>query len=276
MNTTTSTENIKIPKNVVMKCFWRFFFFWQVSWNFERMQAHGFAYSIIPALRKLYTTEKEMSIALKRHLEFFNTNLLMVAPLLGGTIALEEQQADPETIRGFKTGLMGPFAGIGDTLFFALFNSIVYGFGASIALQGSIMGPILVAIATTIVYTAARYFMFTQGYAQGASLIKNLGGRVKEVQDSIAMLGLAVIAALGVSVISVTTPVKFTMVQESATTKQLLFELQPILDNLLPKFLVVLVVTFVYYLIKKRVNPSIVAILLIVIAIALRALGVLA
>jgi mannose/fructose/N-acetylgalactosamine-specific phosphotransferase system component IID len=277
MNKNITVDEGKLSSSVVMKCFWRFFFLWQVSWNFERMQAHAFVYSIIPALRKIYTEPEEFIGALKRHLEFFNTNLLMVAPLLGGTIALEEQRTDSETIRGFKTGLMGPFAGIGDTVFFVLFNSIVYGFAASLALEGSILGPIIVAVTTTIFYSLARYNMFWQGYKQGINLIKSTGSKwIKQIQDAMSMLGLAVVAALGVSVIKATTPIAFTMVQASEETQAYIFQLQPVLDQLLPKFLVVLFVGMVYYLIKKGMNPSWVALLLIVIGILFKALGILA
>lgn len=93
----------------------------QGSWNFERMQALGFAYSMVPVIRRLYPDQdsQERKDAIKRHLEFFNTQPFVAAPVLGVTIAMEEERAngkeiDDAAINGIKVGLMGPLAGVGD------------------------------------------------------------------------------------------------------------------------------------------------------------------
>ena len=87
--------------------------FLQGSWNYERMQNGGWAYSLIPALKKLYPNKDDASAALKRHLEFFNTHPYIAAPILGVTLALEEERAngaqiDDAAIQGVKVGMMGP------------------------------------------------------------------------------------------------------------------------------------------------------------------------
>ena len=87
--------------------------FLQGSWNYERMQNGGWAFSLIPALKKLYPNKEEASDALKRHLEFFNTHPYIAAPILGVTLALEEEKAngadiDDAAIQGVKVGMMGP------------------------------------------------------------------------------------------------------------------------------------------------------------------------
>ena len=96
----------------------------QGSWNFERMQALGYCYAMIPAIKRLYQGEDRKK-ALKRHLEFFNTQPFVTAPILGVNLAMEEQKAngadiDDGSINGLKVGLMGPLAGVGDPIFGAL------------------------------------------------------------------------------------------------------------------------------------------------------------
>ncbi len=94
----------------------------QGSWNYERMQNGGWAYSMIPALRKLYPNKEDMAAALQRHLVFFNTHPYLASPIIGVTLALEEDKAngvevDDEAIQGVKVGMMGPLAGVGDPVF---------------------------------------------------------------------------------------------------------------------------------------------------------------
>lgn len=118
--------------------------FLQGSWNYERMQNGGWAFSIIPAIKKLYKTEEERSAALKRHLEFFNTHPYVASPVIGVTLALEEERAngaevDDAAIQGVKVGMMGPLAGVGDPVFWFTVRPILGALGASLAMTGNIM-----------------------------------------------------------------------------------------------------------------------------------------
>jgi PTS system mannose-specific IID component len=117
------------------------------SFNFERMQAIGFCVTLIPALKKLYKGD-ELSEALKRHLEFFNTQPFMATPIMGITAAMEEQKAngadiDEASISGVKIGLMGPLAGVGDPIFWGTLRPVLAALGAGLALTGSIIGPLI-------------------------------------------------------------------------------------------------------------------------------------
>lgn len=114
-------NKVRLTKGDRFKVFWRSQFL-QASWNFERMQNVGWAYSMIPALKKLYTSKEDRASALKRHLEFFNTHPYLAAPVLGVTLTLEEEKAggediDNAAIQGVKIGMMGPLAGVGDPVF---------------------------------------------------------------------------------------------------------------------------------------------------------------
>ena len=91
------------------------------SWSYERMQNVGFAWSLMPALKKLYPNKDDFSVALTRHMAFFNTEMVRGSPILGAALAMEEQRAEgkdvpDDLIETMKTSLMGPFAALGDSL----------------------------------------------------------------------------------------------------------------------------------------------------------------
>ena len=114
-------ERIQLSKKDRVSVWWRSTFL-QGSWNYERMQNGGWAFSMIPAIKKLYKTKEDRAAALERHLEFFNTHPYVASPIIGVTLALEEERAngapvDDVTIQGVKVGMMGPLAGIGDPVF---------------------------------------------------------------------------------------------------------------------------------------------------------------
>lgn len=113
-------SKIKLTKADRFKAFLRSYFL-LASFNYERMQNGGVAYTLIPAIKKLYQSKEERAAALKRHLEFFNTQPFMANPIFGVTLALEEERAngadiDDAAISGVKVGMMGPLAGAGDPL----------------------------------------------------------------------------------------------------------------------------------------------------------------
>ena len=128
-------DKITLSKKDRMDVCWRHQFL-QGSWNYERMQNGGWCYSIIPAIKKLYKTEEDRAAALKRHLEFYNTHPYVSAPVMGVTLALEEERAngmpvDDQTVQGVKVGMMGPLAGVGDPVFWFTVRPILRAIGAS-------------------------------------------------------------------------------------------------------------------------------------------------
>lgn len=176
--------------------------FLQGSWNYERMQNGGWAYSMIPAIKKLYTTKEEQSAALKRHLEFYNTHPYVSAPVMGVTLALEEGRANGEpiddvAIQGVKVGMMGPLAGVGDPVFWFTIRPILGALGASLALGGSIVGPILFFVAWNVIRLLFLWFTQEFGYKAGASISSDLsGGLLGKVTEGASILGMFIIGAL--------------------------------------------------------------------------------
>ncbi len=146
------------------------------------MQALGFCFSMVPAIRRLYPENNDArKQAIKRHLEFFNTHPYVAAPVLGVTLAMEEQRAngaeiDDGAINGIKVGLMGPLAGVGDPIFWGTVRPVFAALGAGIAMSGSLLGPLLFFILFNAVRLLTRYYGVAYGYRKGVDIVKDMGG----------------------------------------------------------------------------------------------------
>lgn len=174
----------------------------QGSWNYERMQNGGWAFALIPVLKKLYPGKEEASAALKRHLEFFNTHPYVAAPILGVTMAMEEDRAngapiDDKTIQGIKVGMMGPLAGIGDPVFWFTIRPIVGSIAASLAASGSLIGPLFFFIVWNIIRIAFLWYTQEFGYKAGSDISKDLsGGLLQKVTKIASILGMFIMGVL--------------------------------------------------------------------------------
>ena len=167
-------EKITLSKQDRKKVWWRHQFL-QGSWNYERMQNGGWCYSIIPAIKKLYPNKEDQVAALKRHLEFYNTHPYVSSPVMGVTLALEEEKANGEAvddtaIQGVKVGMMGPLAGVGDPVFWFTVRPILGALGASLALSGNLLGPILFFVLWNVIRMAFEWYTQEFGYNVGTKL----------------------------------------------------------------------------------------------------------
>ncbi|WP_034550991.1 PTS system mannose/fructose/sorbose family transporter subunit IID [Carnobacterium funditum] len=194
-------EKITLTKRDRLAVAWRSTFI-QGSWNYERMQNGGWAFSMIPAIKKLYTTKEDRAAALKRHLEFFNTHPYIASPILGVTLALEEERAngmpvDDVAIQGVKVGMMGPLAGVGDPVFWFTVRPMLGALGASLALAGNILGPIIFFVAWNIIRWGFMWYTQEFGYKAGSKITDDLsGGLLQDVTKGASILGMFVLAAL--------------------------------------------------------------------------------
>ena len=284
--------------------------FLQGSWNYERMQNGGWCYSIIPAIKKLYKTEEDRAAALKRHLEFYNTHPYVSAPVMGVTLALEEERAngmpvDDQTVQGVKVGMMGPLAGVGDPVFWFTVRPILGALGASLALSGSIVGPLLFFVVWNIVRIAFLWYTQEFGYKVGTSIAKDMsGGLLGKVTEGASILGMFIIGALVQRWVSISfTPVVSQVTQSkgayiewdklpkgAAGIKEALTQynslganglnqvkvttLQQNLDQLVPGLAALLLTLLCCYLLKKKVSPIVIIIALFVVGIVARVIGI--
>lgn len=270
-NNITKSEKEKITQKDIKKVFWRALFGLQIGFNYERMQGLGYCFAIIPILKKLYKTKEEMKKALKLHMQFFNTTPAMSHLILGADIAMEEEYGleDEEAISSFKTSLMAPFAGIGDTVFVAIYRTVIFSIAAYMALKGSVIG-VVIPVITALIMWWVRY-KFTQiGYSQGKKIAMGVGGKLKELTEGASILGLLVIGGLAPSTISVSVPYIF----KSGGVK---LPIQDMLDKILPGLVPLAIVLFSYWILgKKKMTSTKLILVLIVLGIVLFNLKILA
>lgn len=173
------------------------------SFNYERMQNMGVAYIMMPTLRRLYPNNRaEMAAGLVRQLEFFNTHPYLASPIIGVTMAMEEQRAkgapiDDATISSVKVGMMGPVAGVGDPLFWGTLRPVLGALAASFAIQGSMIGPIIFFFGWNIIRLATLWYGQKFGYEQGTNIASNLGdGLMQKVTQGASTMGMFMMGVL--------------------------------------------------------------------------------
>ncbi len=229
------------------------------SFNFERMQAIGFAVSMMPAIKRFYPKQEDQADALKRHLEFFNTQPWIASGVIGVTAAMERQRArgeniDESAISAVKVGLMGPFAGVGDPITWGTARPVLAALGASFALQGNYLGPIIFFLGMSVIRVLMRWYGQKWGYERGTALVADMGGgQLRKITQGAAILGLFVMGAL----VNKWTTIKFPTVISSYTNQageQVTETLQGILDSLLPGVAALGLTFLCMWLMRKGVN----------------------
>ena len=303
-------KKIKLTKADRFNVMWHSQFL-QGSWNYERMQNGGFVYSMIPALRKLYPNKKDMAAALQRHLVFFNTHPYLASPVLGVTLALEEDKAngapvEDEAIQGVKVGMMGPLAGVGDPVFWYTVRPIIGALGASMALTGNVVGPILFFVLWNLIRLAFLWYTQEFGYKAGSAITSDMsGGLLQKVTRGASMMGMFVLGGLIERWVNITFTPKVSTVklQQGAYIewdklpkgaegiKQALIEykngkglsltpekvttLQDNLNSLIPGLAALLLTFLCMWLLKKKVSPIIIIIAIFIVGILGHVVGLL-
>ncbi|BAD40926.1 PTS system mannose/fructose/sorbose family transporter subunit IID [Symbiobacterium thermophilum] len=260
------------------KAAWRHNLTLQWSWNYERMQALGFMWSILPILQRVSRTKEELIANMQRHLVFYNTNPAVGSPIIFGAACALEEKGQGEVADSLKVALMGPFAGIGDTIQAILLRPIVAVLAASLAMEGSWAGPLIMFI-FGLCWFGLKFPQVTWGYKQGVSLVTTVaGGALEKVTEGATIMGLIVVGGFVPSIMAkVTTPIKFVrQVTVDGQLTEKVVELQPALDSILPYMIPLLIVGFAYWLLKaRRQSPIKVLLWLTVLAFACSYLGIL-
>lgn len=299
-------KDLKLTKKDRISVWWRSTFL-QGSWNYERMQNGGWAFAMIPAIKRLYKTKEERADALKRHLEFFNTHPYVASPVLGVTLALEEERAngapiDDITIQGVKIGMMGPLAGIGDPVFWFTVRPILGALAASLAMNGNILGPIIFFFAWNIIRMAFMWYTQEFGFKAGSRISDDLsGGLLQDITKGASILGMFILGSLvnrwvSVSFVPIVSSVKLSegayidwnslpsgaegiqqaLLQQASgmsLTPEKVTTLQNNLDSLIPGLAGLLITLICMWLLKKKVSPIIIILGLFIIGIVFHLIG---
>ncbi|WP_373818311.1 PTS system mannose/fructose/sorbose family transporter subunit IID [Glaesserella sp.] len=247
-------------------------FFNQIGWNYERMQGSGYLWIMLPQLRKMYgDNTPELQEAMVTHNQFFNTSPFFNTVVKGIDLALEEKQGTEslETVAGIKSGLMGPFAAIGDAIFGSLVPAIMGAIAATMAVNGNPLGVglwVAVAIATMVF----RWVQLKIAYREGVNLVTSLGHKLNALTNAATVLGVFVVGVMCATMVNV-------MVPFTATIGEKVVSAQANLDLILPRLVPALVVFFIYWLLgRPKMNSNKAIMIIIVLCILLSWAGLLA
>ena len=257
-----------VTRGDLVSAMWRHNLTLQLSWNYERMQALGYAWSIAPILKKVYPQKDEYFAALKRHMVFYNTNPAIGSPTIFGADCALEEKRQPEVGDSLKVSLMGPFAGIGDTVMAILMKPIFALFAASLALQGHAGGAWLMLF-LGFFWFFLMFPGFWLGYKQGLGLVRQVSsGAITRITDMASTAALFIMGGFIPSILGrVKTPLEITkhVLIEGKDVVQSI-KIQDTFDKILP-YLLPLALTFcVYWLLKKKHWTNLQVLLLLVVA----------
>ena len=243
----------KLSNKLINRSFARWFLTAELSNSFERLQALLFLNSMVPALQELYKDdEEELKKAYERHLQFYNSEATFGAIILGIAMSMEEERSlgadiTDEAITGIKTGLMGPMAGIGDTLIWGTLKPIILGIAISFALQGN---PIAAAIPFLFPLSVVLIGLnnVKMGYKLGRESVMRLiqEGSMQRIITSASILGLFMMGALSSAYVKVSTPLVFEIRNADPIV------IQDILNNILPGILPLTAIFSIYFYFKKK------------------------
>ena len=254
--------------------FWRSFAL-QSAFSFDRMQALGFTWTLMPLLKKLYGKTEEYSKALKRHLSFFNTHMWIPGPIFAMVAELEAKRAknieevDEKSIQAIKGSLMGPLAGIGDSMFHGTLRPLMGGITASMALNGNPIAPLLFFASVNSVHVYVRSLTQNWGFRLGGTLFEKIDQEgLQRLMQGAAIAGLMGLGGLVGTWLNITTPLTYT-VQEASVS------IQGMLDSIMPKLLPLLATLGVYWALRRGTKTLVLMLILVVVSIVGGLFGIL-
>lgn len=188
----------QLDQKTLNKMAWRSCFL-QASFNYERMQAAGWLYSIIPGLEKIHTNKNDLAASRSHNLEFFNTHPFLVTFVMGIVLSLEQNKVDIPTIRAVRVAAMGPLGGIGDALFWLTLVPITAGITSNMAINGNAAAPIIFLVIFNVVQFALRFWLMNWSYKLGTSAIDALTANMQAFTRAASIMGVFVVGCLVVT-----------------------------------------------------------------------------
>ncbi len=188
----------QLDQATLNKMAWRSCFL-QGSFNYERMQAAGWLYSILPGLQKIHTNKNDLAASMSHNLEFFNTHPFLVTFVMGIVLSLEQNKVDIPTIRAVRVAAMGPLGGIGDALFWLTLVPITAGITSNMAINGNAAAPIIFLLIFNVVQFALRFWLMNWSYKLGTSAIDALTANMQAFTRAASIMGVFVVGCLVVT-----------------------------------------------------------------------------
>ncbi len=268
---TKQEERYQVTKKDLRKTAARYNFMACNIFNYESQMGPAIAWAMAPVLRKIYKKDEEYKEALNNHFNYFNSTTVMSSVILGATLAVEEKDGieAKETVQSLKTSLMGPFAGVGDTLVWVLWPTIIGSISGYMAQQGNPLGAIIWLICN-IAFWFVKSKFFEIGYKSGTKMITELGQKLSAFTEAASIMGLSVVGALIATSVKVQTALNFKVGEVSLALQT------DILDQIMPALLPVLLTALVYKLLgNKKWTPTKLILLIIVISLVCSFFGIL-
>ncbi|WP_026049563.1 PTS system mannose/fructose/sorbose family transporter subunit IID [Liquorilactobacillus vini] len=266
----TKTNKELITKKDIFRTNWRWLWSSQICWNYERMMSTGYLYTMLPILKKIYPNEADFIDMMSIHNQFFNTNAYVGGFIVGMDISIEEKDGikAKDAVVGLKSGLMGPFAGVGDTIFGVILPTIFGSIGSYMGLKGNPLGAML-WLAVNFMVLVLRFSFMPLGYSQGTKLITSAENKLSKITDAAILLGVTVVGGLIPNVITVKMPLVFKM-------GKVTLKAQSVLNQIMPSLIPIILVVLGYWLLgKKKMNSTRLIILTMVVGIILGGFGIL-
>lgn len=269
-------ERKKITKKTLAKSFHHWYYGHLTCFSQEHMQTFGYLTSMLPIVEELYKDKAEQKEAMQTYTAFFNTEPQLGALVVGITAGLEEARAngdavDGETINGMRAGLMGPIAGIGDSLVVGTLIPVLLGIALGLSKGGNPIGALFYILVWNVLIYGGMRFAYFKGYELGDKAVEFLvGPKGQALRKAISVIGGMVIGAVAATWVSVTTSLELKNADGEAFLK-----LQEKIDGVYPGLLTAGFITLCWWLMaKKKVSPNLVMLLLVVIALIGVALGI--
>lgn len=244
------------------------------SQNAETMQGFAYVYAMAPAIKMFYKNKEDRVAAYKRHFTIFNTTPSCAGFITGLTASMEKEAAkdknfDTASISAVKTALMGPLAGIGDSIFWGSVRTIATGIGLSFAVNGNILGPILMILIHNTICNISRYYGPYMGYIYGSSLVSDMSnnGILSKITKYATIVGMLTVGAMTCTMVKV--PLAFTTTIGGAP-----FTLQSVFDGIIPNLLPLLLVMLVLKLLQKGVKSTTIIYLMLVLGVVGKYIGI--
>ncbi len=255
-----------LTKQDVNKAWTKWWLYAEVSSNDVVFQGIPHMLSIMDPLRKLYPDDEDYKDALSRNSQFYNTEGTIGAVVNGMTLSMEEERAmgenvPDEVIYSIRTALMGPMAGIGDSLIWGTSKAIALSIATTFALAGNVLAVPAALLFPLVTYFIGRW-MYGLGYDLGRGAVMNMlkSGIMDKIITASGILGLMVMGALSAENVGLELMVEFTLANTADP-----ISIQGMLDSVAPGLLPLGIIGLVYLYLKKNNNKYGTLILLIIV-----------
>lgn len=240
-----TTPASRVSKKTLTKMIWRSCQL-QAAFNYERMQSAGWLWAMLPGLQEIHTNKDDLATSMTHNMDFINTHPFAVTFVMGIVLSMEQLKTDCQTIRSVRISVAAPLGGIGDALFWYTLVPITAGLTANMAINGSLVGPVLYFIILFGCEMALRYGLMYWSYNLGMKAVSMMTEYAQEFTHAASVLGVFVVGALianygggtrlGITIANGESPIV----------------IQNYLDMILPCLLPLLLTLLMFFLIKKK------------------------